>query len=102
MRRPPGKGSTGFSWINIKLKLTAEWCDDCEECGESSGLRACCGYCNHVFHPTCLDPPQLVENWDETAFACGLCVTDAMAKVANTTQSARLMRQMRQATFMFM
>ena len=28
----------------------AEWGDDCEEGGDSSGLRACCGYCNHVFH----------------------------------------------------
>ena len=53
-------------------------------------------YCHLVFHPACLDPPQVVENWDEVAFACGRCVTDAMGKVDNTTQGARLMRQMRQ------
>ena len=36
-----------------------------------------------------------MENWDEVAFACGLCVADAKAKPANT-QGARLKRQMRQ------
>ena len=77
----------------------AVWLDDCAQCGDGGGLRACCGYCNHVFHPMCLDPPQDdVENWDEVAFACGLCVAEAKAKPAITTQTqgARLKRQMRQ------
>jgi hypothetical protein len=53
-------------------------------------------YCHLVFHPACLDPPQVVENWDEVAFACGLCVTDAVAKPASTTKGARLKREARQ------
>ena len=75
---------------------TACWTDACAECGDDGGLRACCGYCNLVFHPACLDPPQVVENWDEVAFACGLCVADAVAKPSSTTQNARLKREARQ------
>ena len=75
----------------------AVWSDDCAQCGDDGGLRACCGYCNLVFHPACLDPPQDVENWDEVAFACGLCVTDAVAKAkpSSTTKGARLKREAR-------
>ena len=93
------RGEQTWEAANEAGGCTAEWCDECEQCGDAGGLRACCGYCNLVFHPTFLDPPQdaqVVENWDEVAFACGRCVTDAMAKVANTTQGARLKRQMRQ------
>jgi hypothetical protein len=50
-----------------------------------------CDYCNHVFHPTCLDPPTGVENWDDGVFACGRCVTDAMGKAVSTMGGARSM-----------
>ena len=91
------RGEQTWESANEAGGCTAEWCDECEQCGNGGGLRVCCGYCNLVFHPTCLDPPQdaqVVENWDEVTFACGSCVKDAMGKVANTTQ--RLKRQMRQ------
>ena len=70
----------------------AEWWDECARCDGGSGLRVLCDYCNHVFHPTCLDPPTGVENWDDEVFACGRCVTDAMGK-AVTTPGARLKRE---------
>ena len=89
------RGEQTWEAANEAGGCTAGWTDDCAQCGDDAGLRACCGYCHLVFHPACLDPPQDVENWDEVAFACGLCVTDAKAKPANT-QGARLMRQMRQ------
>ena len=88
------RGEQTWEAANEAGGCEAVWLDDCAQCGDGGGLRACCGYCNLVFHPACLDPPQVVENWDEVAFAYGHCVTDAMAKVANTTQ--RLKRQMRQ------
>ena len=72
------RGEQTWDAANDAGGCTATWCDDCEQCGDSGGLRACCGYCNLVFHPTCLDPQQnaqVVENWDEVAFACGRCVT---------------------------
>jgi hypothetical protein len=89
------RGEQTWEAANEAGGCTAGWTDDCAQCGDDGGLRACCGYCHLVFHPACLDPPQDVENWDEVAFACGLCVTDAKAKPANT-QGARLKRQMRQ------
>ena len=89
------RGEQTWEAANEAGGCTAGWTDDCAQCGDDGGLRACCGYCHLVFHPACLDPPQDVENWDEVAFACGLCVTDAKAKPANT-QGARLQRQMRQ------
>ena len=89
------RGEQTWEAANEAGGCTAGWTDDCAQCGDDAGLRACCGYCHLVFHPACLDPPQDVENWDEVAFACGLCVTDAKAKPANT-QGARLKRQMRQ------
>ena len=93
------RGEQTWEAANEAGGCEAVWLDDCAQCGDGGGLRACCGYCNHVFHPMCLDPPQDdVENWDEVAFACGLCVAEAKAKPAITTQTqgARLMRQMRQ------
>ena len=93
------RGEQTWEAANEAGGCEAVWLDDCAQCGDGGGLRACCGFCNHVFHPKCLDPPQDdVENWDEVAFACGLCVADAKAKPAITTQTqgARLMRQMRQ------
>jgi hypothetical protein len=89
------RGEQTWEAANEAGGCTAGWTDDCAQCGDDGGLRACCGYCHLVFHPACLDPPQDVENWDEVAFACGLCVTDAKAKPANT-QGARLMRVARQ------
>ena len=89
------RGEQTWEAANEAGGCTAGWTDDCAQCGDDAGLRACCGYCHLVFHPACLDPPQDVENWDEVAFACGLCVTDAKAKPANT-QGARLMRVARQ------
>ena len=74
----------------------AEWWDECARCDDGSGLRVLCDYCNHVFHPTCLDPPTGVENWDDEVFACGRCVSDAMGKAVSTTPGARLMRELRQ------
>ena len=74
----------------------AEWWDECARCDDGSGLRVLCDYCNHVFHPTCLDPLTGVENWDDEVFACGRCVTDAMGKAVSTTPGARLKRELRQ------
>jgi len=93
------RGEQTWEAANEAGGCEAVWLDDCAQCGDGGGLRACCGFCNHVFHPQCLDPPQDdVENWDDVAFACGLCVAEARAKPAITTQTqgARLMRQMRQ------
>ena len=90
------QGEQTWEAANEAGGCTAGWADDCAQCGDGGGLRACCGYCHLVFHPACLDLPQDVENWDEVAFACGLCVTDAVAKPASTTQGARLMREARQ------
>ena len=90
------RGEQTWEAANEAGGCTAGWTDDCAQCGDDAGLRACCGYCHLVFHPACLDPPQDVENWDEVAFACGLCVTDAVAKPANTTKGARLKREARQ------
>ena len=93
------RGEQTWEAANEAGGCEAVWLDDCAQCGDGGGLRACCGYCHLVFHPQCLDPPQDdVENWDEVAFACGLCVADAKAKPAITTQTqgARLKRQMRQ------
>ena len=93
------RGEQTWEAANEAGGCEAVWLDDCAQCGDGGGLRACCGFCNHVFHPQCLDPPQDdVENWDDVPFACGLCVAEAKAKPAITTQTqgARLMRQMRQ------
>ena len=67
---------------------SGRWEDDCARCDDGSGLRVLCDYCNHVFHPTCLDPPTGVENWDDGVFACGRCVTDAMGKAVSTMGGA--------------
>ena len=77
------RGEQTWEAANEAGGCEAVWLDDCAQCGDGGGLRACCGYCHLVFHPTCLDPPQDVENWDEVAFACGLCVADAKAKPAS-------------------
>ena len=83
------RGEQTWEAANETGGCEAVWLDDCAQCGDGGGLRACCGYCHLVFHPACLDLPQDVENWDEVAFACGLCVTDAVAKLASATQGAR-------------
>ena len=62
------RGEQTWEAANEAGGCEAVWLDDCAQCGDGGGLRACCGFCNHVFHPKCLDPPQDdVENWDEVA-----------------------------------
>ena len=90
------RGEQTWEAANEAGGRAVEWEDDCARCGDGSGLRVLCGYCHLVFHPTCLDPPTGVENWDDEVFACGRCVTDAMGKAASTMPGARLMRELRQ------
>ena len=90
------RGEQTWEAANEAGGRAVEWEDDCARCGDGSGLRVLCGYCHLVFHPTCLDPPTGVENWDDEVFACGRCVTDAMGKAVSTTPRARLMRELRQ------
>ena len=52
------RGEQTWEAANEAGGCEAVWLDDCAQCGDGGGLRACCGFCNHVFHPQCLDPPQ--------------------------------------------